>query len=333
MTTHSTRPTLHRRQLLGALAAVSLGSVPLSGLAQAAFPQRPITLVVPFAPGGVADITARTVSQAMAASLGQPIVIDNKPGAGGIVATQAVLKAPADGHTLLLMSNATAVSVHLVKKLPFDVVKDIAPISTLGYFELGLAVASESRFKTLKEVVGYAKANPGKLTIGTIAVGSTQHLSAELFKSRAGIEAVVVPYKGSPAVVNALRAGEIDLAFEILSPLLPQISGKVVRALAVTGPQRFALLPDVPTVMEQGIANYTVDSWNALAAPAGTPPAVIERLRRAAQEAVALPAVRDKLRDLGVKAQASTPAEQAALLASEIKHWGEVVKAAKIEAE
>jgi tripartite-type tricarboxylate transporter receptor subunit TctC len=333
MTTHSTRPTLHRRQLLGALAALSLGGAPLLGHAQAAFPQRPITLVVPFAPGGVADITARTVSQAMAASLGQPIVIDNKPGAGGIVATQAVLKAPADGHTLLLMSNATAVSVHLVKKLPFDVVKDIAPISTLGYFELGLAVASESRFKTLKEVVAYAKANPGKLTIGTIAVGSTQHLSAELFKSRAGIEAVVVPYKGSPAVVNALRAGEIDLAFEILSPLLPQISGKVVRALAVTGPQRFALLPDVPTVMEQGIANYTVDSWNALAAPAGTPPAVIERLRRAAQEAVALPAVRDKLRDLGVKAQASTPAEQAALLASEIKHWGEVVKAAKIEAE
>jgi len=320
-----------RRQLLATLPALALPAT--AAWAEAPFPSKPITLVVPFAPGGVADITARTVGQAMAATLGQAVVIDNRPGAGGIVATQAVLKAPADGLTLLLTSNATAVSVHLVKKLPYDVSKDLAPISTLGFFELGLAVASESRFKTLKDVVAYANANPGKLTIGTIAVGSTQHLSAELFKARAGIEALVVPYKGSPAVINALRAGEIDLAFEILSPLLPQLSGKVIRALAVTGPQRFALLPDVPTVQEQGIANYTVDSWNALAAPAGTPPAVIERLRRAAAEAVALPAVRDRLRELGVKAQAGTPAELAALLASEIKHWGEVVRAAKIEPE
>ncbi|RZS57090.1 Bug family tripartite tricarboxylate transporter substrate binding protein [Sphaerotilus mobilis] len=330
------RPDPRRRQLLGAvpaLGAIGLWAMPLAGAAQAVFPQRPITLVVPFGPGGVADITARTVGQAMAASLGQSVVIDNKPGAGGIVATQAVLSAPADGHTLLMMSNATAVSVHLVKKLPFDVVKDLAPISTLGTFELGLAVAQDSRFKTLQDVLAHARANPGKLTIGTIAVGSTQHLSAELFKSRAGIDAVVVPYKGSPAVINALRTGEIDLAFEILSPLLPQISARTIRALAVTGPQRFSLLPEVPTVVEQGIAHYTVDSWNALAAPAGTPPAVIERIRRAAQEALSQPAVRDKLRDLGVKAQASTPAEQAALLAREIRHWGEVVKAAKIEAE
>jgi len=144
---------------------------------------------------------------------------------------------------------------------------------------------------------------------------------------------VVVPYKGSPAVINALRAGEIDVGFEILSPLLPQLSAKVIRALAVTGPQRFALLPDVPTVKEQGIANYEVDSWNALTAPAGTPAATIERIRQAAAQAVATPAVRDRLRDLGVKAQAGTPAEAAALLASEIKHWGEVVRAAKIEPE
>ena len=207
------------------------------------------------------------------------------------------------------------------------------PISTLGFFELGLAVREDSRFKTLKELVAFGRANPGKLSFGTIAVGSTQHLSAELFKSRAGIDAVVVPYKGSPAVINALRAGEIDLAFEILSPLLPQLSAKVIRAVAVTGTTRFPLLPDVPTVQEQGVANYTVDSWNALAAPVGTPAAVIERLRRAAQEAVALPAVRDRLRDLGVKAQSGTPAELSALLSSEIKHWGEVVRAAKIEAE
>ena len=330
MTRHAPR-SLPRRRLLASLALLPL--VPGVARAQAQFPSKPITLIVPFGPGGVADITARTVGQAMSASLGQAVVIDNRPGAGGIVATQAVLQAPADGHTLLLMSNATAVSVHLFKKLPFDVTRQLAPISTLGFFELGLAVREDSRFKTLKELVAFGRANPGKLSFGTIAVGSTQHLSAELFKSRAGIDAVVVPYKGSPAVINALRAGEIDLAFEILSPLLPQLSAKVIRAVAVTGPTRFPLLPDVPTVQEQGVANYTVNSWNALAAPVGTPAAVIERLRRAAQEAVALPAVRDRLRELGVKAQAGTPAELSALLSSEIKHWGEVVRAAKIEAE
>lgn len=244
-----------------------------------------------------------------------------------------MLQAAPDGHTLLLMSNATAVSVHLFKKLPYDVTKDLAPISTLGFFELGLAVRADSRFKTLKELVAFGRANPGKLTFGTITVGSTQHLSAELFKARAGIDAVVVPYKGSPAVINALRAGEIDVGFEILSPLLPQLSAKVIRALAVTGPERFALLPDVPTVQEQGVSGYSVYSWNALVAPAGTPVAAIERLRRAAQEAVAQPGVRDKLRDLGVTAKAGSPGELAALLSGEIKHWGEVVRAAKIEAE
>ena len=320
-----------RRQLL-TLAALPL--LPAAARAQgSAYPSRPLTLVVPFAPGGVADITARTVGQAMAASLGQPVVVDNRPGAGGIVATQAVLKAPADGHTVLLMSNATAVSVHLVRKLPYDVQKDLAPVTTLGFFELGLAVASGSRFKTLKELLAHGRAHPGQLSIGTIAVGSTQHLSAELFKARTGLDAVVVPYKGSPAVVNALRSGEIDLAFEVLSPLLPQLQGGAIRLLAVTGPQRFAGLPEVPTALEQGVPGYTVDSWNALAVPTGTPATAVERLRRAALDALAQPAVRQTLLALGVKPQGSTPAEQAALLAQEIRHWGEVVRAAKIEPE
>ncbi len=322
---------LRRRHLVAILPAMGLATPAVR--AQSRFPDRPITLVVPFAPGGVADITARTVGQAVAATLGQPVIIDNKPGAGGIVATQAVLKAPADGHTLLLMSNATAVSVHLMKKLPFDVVKDLAPISTLGFFELGIAVNADSRFKTLAEMLNYARAQPGKLTIGTITVGSTQHLSAELFKSRAGIEATVVPYKGSPAVINALRSGDVDVVFEILGPLLPQLAGKTLRALAVTGTARFPLLPEVPTVVEQGIKGYTVDSWNALAAPAGTPPAVIERLGRAAQEAVSQPGVRKSLHDLGVKPQAGSPAELGSLLASEIAHWGEVARAANLERE
>ena len=326
------RPALGRRRVV--LSALSLGVAgPLCAQAAARYPTKPLTLIVPFAPGGIADITARTVAQAMAASLGQAVVIDNRPSAGSIVASQAVAKAAPDGYTLLLMSNANAVSASLFRKLPFDVQKDFAPVSTLGFFELVIAVRSEARFKSLRELVAFGKANPGKLTLGTIAVGSTQHLAAELFKARTGIDAVIVPYKGSPAVINALRAGEIDAAFEILGPTLGQISGGAVRALAVTGDQRNPALPEVPTALEQGVPAYDVESWNALAAPAGTPKDVIERLNRAAQEAIASPEVKKRLRELGVRPQAGTPAQLEALLAGEIARWREVIVAAKIEPE
>ncbi|RUP28369.1 MAG: tripartite tricarboxylate transporter substrate binding protein, partial [Curvibacter sp.] len=245
-----------RRRSLQALPALALMVACGARAENAAFPQRPITLLVPFAAGGVADLTARIVGQAMGALLKQPVVIDNRPGAGGVVATTLVVNAPSDGHTLLLMSNASAVSVHLFKKLPYDVTRQLAPVSTLGFFDLGLAVPASSRFKSLADLLAYAKAQPGRLTLGSIAPGSTQHLAAELFKWRAGIEATVVPYKGSPALINALRAGEVDVGFEILSPLLPQVNAQALRLLAVTGPKRFAGLPQVPTVKEQGLAQY-----------------------------------------------------------------------------
>ena len=318
---------LNRRDTL--LAAAALWAPALH--AQPAWPNRPITLIVPFAPGGIADITARTVAQAMGASLGQTMIVDNRPSAGSIVASQTVAKAAPDGYTLLLMSNANAVSASLFKKLPFDVAKDFAPVSSLGFFELVICVARESRFKSLRELLAFGKANPGKLTLATIAVGSTQNLAAELFKSRTGIDAVVVPYKGSPAVITALRAGEVDAGFEILGPTLPQIASGALRALAVTGDQRNAALPEVPTAIEQGVAEYDVESWNALAAPAGTPSTVIERLNRAAREALALPDVKKRLLELGVRPQAGTPAQLQSLLASEIKRWREVIAAAKIE--
>ena len=301
--------------------------------AQSNYPNKPITLVVPFAPGGIADITARTVAEVMAKSLGQAIVVDNRPSAGSIVGSSLVAKAAPDGYTLLLMSNGNAVSTGLFKKLPFDVTKDFAPISTLGFFDLGVFVGSGSRFTSLAEVVKFAKANPGKLTIGTIAVGSTQHLSAELFKTLSGIDAVIVPYKGSPAVITALRSGEIDLGFEILGPMLPQVSGKAIRALAVTSDKRDSALPEVPTVQESGVAGYNVASWNALAAPAGTPAEIVERLNRAAREAEASPVVQKRLLELGVRAQAGTPKQLETLLASEIKRWGDVIRAAKIDPE
>jgi tripartite-type tricarboxylate transporter receptor subunit TctC len=314
--------------------AASLGlALPRALRAQAAWPERPITLVVPFGPGGIADLTARTVAQAMSATLKVPIVIDSKPSAGSIVGSAAVAQAAPDGHTLLLMSNANAVSAGLFRKLPFDVQKDFAPVGLLGVFDLALFVAEGSRFRSVRELLDEAKAKPGKLTIATIAVGSTQNLSAELFKSRSGADVLIVPYKGTPAVLTALRAGEVDAAFEILGPMLPQLQARAVRALAVTSDQRFQALPEVPTMMQAGVANYDLASWNALAAPARTPQAVIDKLNAAANEALKTPSVRDKLLALGVRPQGGTPQQLSALLASEIRHWGEVIRAAKIEPE
>jgi tripartite-type tricarboxylate transporter receptor subunit TctC len=316
-----------------ALAAMLLLGLPGVSAAQGIWPERPITLIVPFGPGGIADLTARTVAQAMSATLKVPIVVDNKPSAGSIVGSAAVAQAAPDGYTLLLMSNANAVSASLFRKLPFDVQKDFAPVGTLGVFDLALFVAEGSRFRSVRELLDEAKAKPGKLTIGTIAVGSTQNLSAELFRSRTGADVLIVPYKGTPAVLTALRAGEIEAAFEILGPMLPQLQAKVVRALAVTSDQRFESLPAVPTMMQAGVADYDVASWNALAAPARTPPAVIERLNVAANEALKTPAVRDRLLALGVRPQGGTPQQLATLLAGEIAHWREVIRAAKIEPE
>jgi tripartite-type tricarboxylate transporter receptor subunit TctC len=325
-------PGQRRRVLAG------LGGLALSGLspqlrAQPRFPDRPISLLVPFGPGGIADLTARAVAEHMSKSLGQPVVVENKPSAGSIVAGQAVATAKPDGHTLLLMSNGNAVSVGLFKKLPFDAQKDFAPITTLGYFDIGVFVAGHSRFATLKDVLAHAKANPGKLNVGTIAPGSTQHLSAKLFETVAGIDVLVVPYKGSPAVLTALRAGEIDVAFEIVGPMVPQVSAGAVRALAVSSDKRNPALPDVPTVIQAGLPGYNVASWNALAAPAGTPPEVLATLGKAAREAVASAEVQARLGKLGMRLQGSTPAELQALLGSEIQRWGAVIRAAKIEPE
>jgi tripartite-type tricarboxylate transporter receptor subunit TctC len=313
-------------------ALLSLGAAALSPAGRAA--DKPaITLIVPFGPGGIADLTARAVAEHMGKSLGQAVVVDNRPSAGSIVASQHVANARPDGQTLLLMSNGNAVSVGLFKKLPYDTLKAFAPITTLGFFDIGVFVASNSRFATLQSVLAFAKANPGKLNVGTIAPGSTQHLAAKLFETVSGVDVLAVPYKGSPAVMTALWSGEIDIAFEIIGPMLPQVSAGVMKALAVSSDKRNPALPDVPTVMQAGVAGYNVASWNALAAPAGTPPDVVARLGRAAREAVASPEVQARLGRLGMRLQGSTPAELQALLTSEIKRWGDVIRAARIEPE
>ncbi len=295
------------------------------------FPRHAITLVVPFAPGGIADLSARTVAEAMARTLGQAIVIDNRPSAGSIVASTVVSQATPDGHTLLLMSNSNALSASLFRKLPFDVRRDFAPIGLVGSFDLAVLVDANSRFGNLAGLFAEAKAWPGKLTLGTIAVGSTQHLAGELLKTTAGVEMLTVPYKSTPAVVTALRSGEIDAAVEILGPVLAQVSGGALRALATTGDVRSAALPAVPTVQEASGLRYAVSSWNALAAPAGTPPAAIGRLHEALQRALADAGVAGKLAALGVRVQSGPPEAQSSLLDAEIRRWAAVIRAAKIE--
>jgi tripartite-type tricarboxylate transporter receptor subunit TctC len=313
------------------IAALLVACLPVPAASAEAYPSKPIRIIVPFGAGGIADFTARAVAQKMSESLGQPVVIENRPSAGGVIATQAVARAEPDGYTLLLMSNGNAVSVGLFKSLPFDTVKDLTPISTLGFFDLLVIARADSRFASLRELLAFARANPGKLNIGTINIGSTQNLAGELFKSRAAIDAQIVPFSGTPALFAALLGGSVDAAVEIVGPVIPQVAGKAVRILAVMGAKRREGMPDAPTVMESGIPDFNVASWNALAAPARTPKEIVARLNKEVNAAVASPDVKARLAELGVEARGGTQEEARELLASEIRRWSEVITRAGIE--
>ncbi|HZE60025.1 MAG TPA: tripartite tricarboxylate transporter substrate binding protein [Burkholderiales bacterium] len=304
-------------------------ALPTLALAQT-YPTKPIRIVLPFGPGGVADITTRTIAPKLTEALGQQIVVDNMPGAGGIRASETVAHAPADGHTLLLLTNGNAVSQALFKSLPYDPANDFAMISTVGYFSMVLVTSSQSKYKTLKEFLAAAKANPGKVNIGTITPGGTQHLAGELFRSTAAIDAVVVPHKTTGEVLVATMNGTVDLAVDFIAPLLSSIQSGQLRAFAVTAGKRFAGLPEVPTVIEAGVPGYDVASWNALAAPAKTPRGVIEKVHEALVKALAAPEVQKRFGELGVEGRASTPEELKAFYASETKRWTQVVERAKI---
>ena len=314
--------------------AVVLTLSPIANVAQAqtaaTFPSKPLKIIVPFGAGGIADLTARTVGTKMADILGQPVIIENKPGAGGIAAGDLVAKSEPDGSTMLLMSNGTAVTASLFKSLPYDTAKDFATVSTLGFFDIALITKADSPYKTLAELLTFAKANPGKLNLGTINIGSTQNLAAELFKSTANIEVQIVPFNGTPAVITALRGGQIDVAVEILGPVKTQIDAKAINALAVMGLKRAPSLPNVPTVRESGLPSMNAASWNALAVAAKTPKDIIAKLHDAAATALASPDVKKRLADLGVEAGSSSPEVLGDLLKAEIKRWGDVIARANI---
>jgi tripartite-type tricarboxylate transporter receptor subunit TctC len=294
------------------------------------YPTKPIKLIVPFAPGGVADIVSRTVAPRLAEGLGQAMVVENKPSAGGILAAEAVARADPDGHTVLLITNGNAISSALFNSLPYDPVNDFAMISTIGFFGLVIVTDPASPVKSVQDLIATAKAKPGTMNLGTIGAGSTQHLAAELFRSTAGIDVQVVTYKATPEVFAGIKNRDIHATFEFIAPVIANIRAGNLRAVAVTAGQRFAGLPDTPTVMESGLAGFNVASWNGLAVPAKTSRAIIDRLHHEAVKALALPEVQKRFFELGVEARSMTPEAMRDFFLSEQARWTRVIERAAI---
>lgn len=316
---------------VGRLGAVALAlSLSASAATAQSYPSRDITLVLPFGPGGIADITARIVAEALGKELGQQIIIMNQPGAGGATAAQVVLNAEPDGHTLALFSNGTAISVPLFKKLPFDPVSEFVPVSSLAYFDFVFVTKADGKFKTLKDVLEAAKAEPGALNVGTINMGSTQNLAAELFKSAAGIDFTIVPYKATPDLQVALLGGEIDMIIDSQTALQAALQKSRAIAIASSGLRRSSLTGDVPTVIEAGISGFDVTSWNAIFAPRGTPEEALTALNRAFTSVLADEAIKKRFAELGVEARSSSPEEIGSRLNEDIAKWSAVIEKASI---
>jgi len=289
------------------------------------YPTKPVTLVVAFAPGGAGDLLARRVAQKMSENMGQPVMIENRPGAGAAAAAVVVAKSQPDGHTLLLTGNGTAISSVLFKNLPYSLSKDFRHVSSLASFDLALITSGQSDFKTTASIVAYAKANPGKLNIGTPRIGSTQHLAAELFKSMAGIDAVIVPYKSTGEMITALRANDVQLAFEIVPPILGQIASKAVKLLAVASAKRFPGFPDTPTMSESGVSGFEATSWAGISVAVKTPDAVVTRLAKEIEIAVASSDVQASLQAMGFQAGSSSPEQMTQRITMDASKWKSVI--------
>ena len=296
-----------------------------------AFPSKPLKLVVPYAAGGVGDVTARLVAQKMSEDLGQPVVIENKPGAGLTPGMEYVKNSPADGYTMVIAGNGQALARSLFKSLPYDIVKDFTHVSSIGTYDIALVAAPNSPFNSIQELLKYAKSNPGKLNIGTISVGSTQNLSAELFRSMSGIEITVIPFKSSSEVLSNVMSGEIQLGFENFTPMMGNIKSNTIKVIAIGSSKRFQGLPQIPTISESGLPNYEATSWNGVSVPAKTPAVVVQRLNKSIQLALEAPSVKARMLELGVTPRPSTPEEMQEWINADIKKWGLIIDNARIE--
>jgi tripartite-type tricarboxylate transporter receptor subunit TctC len=310
--------------------ALAQNALAQNALAQNDYPNRPVGLIVPYAAGGVADVAMRMLGDKLSTRLGQQFVIENRPGAGGIVAAQTTAGAAGDGYTLLMTGNNTAIAAALFKSLPYNVLTDFASVSTAAFFDLLIVTRAGSPLHSVMDVIAAAHANPGKLNIGTINPGSTQNLAAELFTSTAEIKAAIVPFRTSPDMAGALLRGDIDVAFEFYAAMHGLLADNKLAALASAGPSRTAYLPQVPTVIESGLKDYEVTSWNGLSAPAATPARIIATLNQAMKEVMPSPDIQARSAEMGMAMRSSTPEEMTARMKADISKWSAVIEKAGI---
>jgi tripartite-type tricarboxylate transporter receptor subunit TctC len=323
--------TLHRRSVLKALAALPGFAAP--AFAQS-YPDRAIKLIVPYLAGGATDVGARVVAERMSKGLGQPIVIDNRPGAGVIVGTNAVAKADPDGYTLLITTLAHPINITLQKKLPYDSIADFEPVALMGIINFILVVHPSSPVTDLASLVKYLKDNPDKANYGSAGTGSPMHLGPELFKSLTGVQANHVPYRGEAAALNDMIGGRLTFMLSGTPTVAPHIQSGAVRALATPSPKRSSLVPEVPTTTEAGMAQWQTYSCIMMLAPKGTPRAVVERLNREANAAMASDEVKERLARLGIDAvESSTPESTAKFIRDEAEKWAPVVRATGAQVE
>lgn len=316
-----------RAHLLAAIAASCMLAAPA---AYAVFPEKPVRLVVPFSPGGGTDIVARSLGAEMSKDLGQPVIVENKPGAGTIIGTDAVAKSAPDGYTMVVSTVAHSVNPSLMAKMPYSTEKDFAPIILIARSPNILVVRADSPYKSVKDILAAAKASPGKLTYASNGIGTSAHLSGELLKHLAKVDLVHVPYRGAGPVITDLLGGQIDIYFSTAAAVGGHIDSGKLRALAVTSAERSAGHPDVPTVAEAGVPGFQFDGWYALFAPAGTPPAIVARLNASAKKAALSKYFRDKVQPEGLIISAGAPEDLDRFIRSEIPKWATIIKASGI---
>jgi tripartite-type tricarboxylate transporter receptor subunit TctC len=316
-------------KLLAAAVFASAGAAPLLYVQDAAaqnFPTRPVRLVMPYPPGGSSDILARPIANEMTKSLGQPVLIEYKPGAGSTIGADFIAKSAPDGHTLVMLLTAHAINATLMPTLPYDTVKDFSPVTLAATLPLVVVVNSQANIQTVQDLIREAKANPGKLNYGSAGPGNTSHLAVEYFKSVVGVNFTHVPYKGSGPAVAGLLGREVDLMFDSLSSSLAQIQGGKFRALGVSTAKRSHVLPQVPTIQESGVAGFDISVWYGIFAAAGTPPAIVQRLNAEFIKAMAVADAKQRIEGYGYQIVGSTPAQLDAHVKEEIARWGKVVR-------
>ena len=320
------------RTIAAVAAALSIVAValPPSARSDSSYPTRPVTLIVPYAAGGVADVGMRIICDRLSDRLGQQFIVENRPGAGGVVAAQAGASAVPDGYTMLMTGNNTAIAESLFKSLPYNALTDFHSVSTAAFFDLLIVTRAGSPLKSVQDIIDAARKNPGKLNIGTINPGSTQNLAADLFVSTAGINAAIVPFRASPDMASAVLRGDVDVAFEFYAAINGLLIEKKIVALASTGRERTAYLPDVPTAIESGLKDFEVQSWNGLSVPAATPAGVVATLNAAMKEVIPTPLVQDRAKQMGMAMRWSTPEDMTARLKADIAKWGAVIEKAGI---